>query len=128
MIVLFDGVCNFCNASINFIIDRDKAGVFKFAALQSEIGQEILAKHGITTTDYDSIIVEKDGEIYQKSNAALEIARKMDGLWKLFYGFKIIPKFIRDFFYDIVAKNRYRFLGKTDACRLPTPELRARFL
>jgi len=129
MIILFDGVCNFCNSTINFLIDRDKKGVFKFAALQSEPGREILKKHNITTlTDFDSVILEKDGKLYQKSDAALEIARSMNGLWKLLYGFKIIPKFIRDFVYDLVAKNRYRLMGKMDACRLPTPELRARFL
>lgn len=129
MIILFDGVCNFCNSTINFLIDRDKKGIFKFAALQSEPGREILKKHNIfTLTDFDSVILEKDGKLYQKSDAALEIARSMDGLWKLLYGFKILPKFIRDFVYDLVAKNRYRLMGKMDACRLPTPELRARFL
>ena len=129
MIILFDGVCNFCNASINFLIDRDKKGVFKFAALQSESGREILKKHHINAlTHFDSVMVEKNGKLYQKSDASLEIARHMDGLWKLLYGFRIVPKFIRDFIYDLVAKNRYRFMGKMDACRIPTPELRARFL
>ncbi len=128
MIILFDGVCNFCNASINFLIDRDKKSVFKFAALQSEPGKEILKKYNITFTELDSVMAEKDGKLYQKSDAALEIARNMSGGWKLLYGFKIIPRFIRDFVYDIVAKNRYRFMGKMDACRIPTPELRARFL
>lgn len=129
MIILFDGVCNFCNATINFLIDRDKKGVFRFAALQSEPGREILEKHNITlSTDFDSVIAEKDGKLYQKSDAALEIARNMNGAWKLLYGFKIVPRFIRDFVYDLIAKNRYRFMGKMDACRIPTPELRARFL
>jgi len=129
MVILFDGVCNFCNSTINFLIDRDKKGIFKFAALQSDPGREILKKHNITTlTDFDSVILEKDGKLYQKSDAALEIARNMDGLWKLLYGFKILPRFIRDFVYELVAKNRYRLMGKMDACRLPTPELRARFL
>lgn len=129
MIILFDGVCNFCNATINFLIDRDKKGVFRFAALQSEPGREILTKHHITAiTNFDSVMLEKEGKLYQKSDAALEIARNMDGLWRLLYGFRIIPKFIRDFVYDLVAKNRYRFMGKMDACRIPTPELRARFL
>ncbi|WP_337041193.1 thiol-disulfide oxidoreductase DCC family protein [Emticicia sp. 17c] len=129
MIILFDGVCNFCNATINFLIDRDKKGVFKFAALQSEAGKTVLTKHNIVSlTDFDSVMLEKDGKLYQKSDAALEIARQMDGLWKILYVFRIVPKFIRDFFYDLVAKNRYRFMGKRDACRIPTPELRARFL
>lgn len=129
MVILFDGVCNFCNATINFLIDRDRKGVFKFAALQSEPGKEILASYHINAlTDFDSVIVEKEGKLYHKSDAALEIARNMGGMWKLLYGFKIIPKFIRDFVYDLVAKNRYRFMGKMNACRIPTPELRARFL
>lgn len=128
MTVLFDGVCNFCNASINFVIDRDKKGVFKFAALQSDIGQEILKKYGLKQTNFDSIILEKEGKIYQKSDAALEIVRNMDGLWKVFYIFKIIPSFLRNPVYNLIAKNRYRIFGRTDACRIPTPELKARFL
>ena len=128
MTVLFDGVCNFCNASINFVIDRDSKGIFKFAALQSEIGQEILKKYGLKQNDFDSIILEKEGEIFQKSDAALEIARNLDGLWKICYIFKIIPSFLRNPIYDLIAKNRYRIFGRTDACRIPTPELKARFL
>ncbi len=128
MTVLFDGVCNFCNASINFIIDRDKKGIFKFAALQSEIGQEILKRYGLKQHNFDSIILEKEGKIYKKSDAALEIARNIDGLWKNFYIFKIIPSFLRNPIYDLIAKNRYRIFGRTDACRIPTPALKARFL
>lgn len=128
MTVLFDGVCNFCNASINFVIDRDSKGIFKFAALQSEIGQEILKKYSLKQNDFDSIILEKEGKIYQKSDAALEIVRNLDGLWKIFYIFKIIPSFLRNPIYDLIAKNRYRIFGRTDACRIPTPELKARFL
>ena len=128
MTILFDGVCNFCNASINFIIDRDSKGVFKFAALQSEIGQEFLKKNGLKQDNFDSIILEKNGIIYQKSDAALEIARNLDGFWKFFYVFKIIPFFLRNPIYDLVARNRYRIFGRTDACRLPTPVLKARFL
>ena len=128
MTILFDGVCNFCNASINFIIDRDKESIFKFATLQSEIGQEILRKYSLKQYDFDSVILEKEGKVYRKSDAALEIARNMDGLWKIFYIFKIIPSFLRNTIYDLIAKNRYRIFGKTDACRIPTPELKARFL
>ena len=133
MTILFDGVCNFCNASINFIIDRDSKGIFKFAALQSEVGQELLKKFGLKTNDsesrtFDSIVAIKGDKVYQKSDAALEIARRMDGIWKIFYVFKIIPAFLRNPVYDLVAKNRYRIFGRTDACRIPTPELKARFL
>lgn len=128
MNILFDGVCNFCNASINFIIDRDSKGIFKFAALQSEVGQELLKKNGLKTSDFDSIVAIEGDKVYQKSDAALEIARRMDGIWKIFYVFKIIPAFLRDPVYDLVARNRYRIFGRTDACRIPTPELKARFL
>lgn len=133
MTILFDGVCNFCNASINFIIDRDSKGIFKFAALQSEVGQELLKKFGLKTNDsesrtFDSIVAIDGYKVYQKSDAALEIARRMDGIWKIFYVFKIIPAFLRNPVYDLIARNRYRFFGKTDACRIPTPELKTRFL
>ncbi len=128
MTILFDGVCNFCNASINFIIDRDRKGIFKFAALQSEIGQELLKKFRLKTSDFDSIVALEGDKVYQKSDAALEIARKMDGIWKIFYIFKIIPAFLRNPVYDLIARNRYRFFGRTDACRIPTPELKTRFL
>lgn len=133
MTILFDGVCNFCNASINFIIDRDSKSIFKFAALQSEIGQELLRKNGLKTSDsesrtFDSIVAIEGNKVYQKSDAALEIARRMDGVWKFFYVFKIIPTFLRNPIYDFVARNRYRIFGRTDTCRIPTPELKARFL
>lgn len=128
MTILFDGVCNFCNASINFIIDRDSKGIFKFAALQSQVGQELLNKFGLKTSNFDSIVAIDGDNVYQKSDAALEIARKMDGIWKIFYVFKIIPNFLRNPIYDLVAKNRYRIFGRTDACRIPTPALKARFL
>ncbi len=128
MTILFDGVCNFCNASINFIIDRDSKGIFKFAALQSEIGQELLKKFSLKTSNFDSIVAIDGEKIYQKSDAALEIARRMDGVWQGFYVFKIIPSFLRNPVYDLVARNRYRLFGRTDACRIPTPELKARFL
>jgi predicted DCC family thiol-disulfide oxidoreductase YuxK len=129
MTILFDGVCNFCNASINFIIDRDSKSIFQFAALQSEVGQELLIKHHLKTTDFDTVILINDeNKIYQKSDAALEIARNLDGFWKMFYIFKILPSFLRNPIYDLVARNRYRIFGRTDACRIPTPELKARFL
>lgn len=128
MIVFFDGVCNLCNASVNFIIDRDEKAVFKFTSLQSEVGQKILMEHNLKQSDFDSIVLLKEGRILKKSDAALEIARNLDGFWKYFYVFSIIPKFIRDYVYDLVAKNRYRIFGKSDTCRIPTAELRERFL
>jgi predicted DCC family thiol-disulfide oxidoreductase YuxK len=127
-IILFDGVCNFCNASINFVIDHDPDKHFKFAALQSEIGQEILARFHKNTKDFDSVILLKNNQLYQKSAAALEITKHLSGFWKYLSVFKVFPPFFLNFFYDIIAKNRYRIFGKADSCRMPTPELRERFL
>ena len=127
-IVLFDGVCNFCNGSVNFIIARDSAGYFKFSPLQSEIGEELMAKHGIDKTDTDSVILIEDEQAYTHSTGALRIARKLDGIWSWTYAFRIVPRPIRDFFYKTFAKYRYRLFGRQDACMMPTPEIRARFL
>lgn len=127
-IILFDGVCNFCSGSVNFIIERDRAGYFKFAPLQSEIGERLLAKHDIDKNKTDSVILIEDEKVYTYSTAALRIARRLDGFWKYFYAFIVVPRPIRDFFYKLFAKNRYRLFGKQDACMLPTAEMRARFL
>lgn len=127
-IILFDGVCNFCNGSVNFIIERDRGKYFKFAPLQSEIGQRLLSEHGIDKTDTDSVVLIEDGKAYIRTTAALRIARKLSGAWHLFYGFIIVPSFIRDFFYKLFAKNRYKMFGKQEACMMPTPEIRERFL
>ena len=127
-IVLFDGVCNFCNATVNFVIEHDKAGYFKFAPLQSEVGEELVEKHGIDTTDTDSVIVIENERAYTHSSAALRIAKRLDGIWSLAYAFIIVPKPIRDLVYRVFAKYRYRMFGKQDACMIPTPDIRARFL
>ncbi len=127
-IVLFDGVCNFCNASVNFVIEREKAGYFKFAPLQSEIGEELVAKHGIDTSKTDSVIVVENDRAYTHSSGALRIAKRLDGLWSWAYVFVIVPKPIRDLAYRLFAKHRYRLFGRQDACMMPTPEIRARFL
>jgi predicted DCC family thiol-disulfide oxidoreductase YuxK len=127
-IVLFDGVCNFCNASVNFVIERDKSGYFKFAPLQSEIGEELVAKHGIDTADTDSVIVVENDRAYTHSSGALRIAKQLDGIWSWTYALIIVPKPIRDLAYRVFAKYRYRLFGRQDACMMPTPEIRARFL
>lgn len=127
-IILFDGVCNFCNGSVNFIIERDKANYFKFAPLQSKIGQTLLDKHGIDKFETDSVILIEDDKAYTHSTAALRVARKLDGFWKYFYIFRFVPAFIRDFAYKLFAKYRYKLFGKQDACMMPTPEIRARFI
>lgn len=127
-VVLFDGVCNFCNASINFVIERDKVGYFKFAPLQSETGQDLVARHQIDTFANDSVILIEEGKVSTHSDAALNIARRLDGIWSWFYALKAVPRFIRDPAYRLIAKNRYRLFGRRDSCMLPTAEVRARFL
>lgn len=127
-IVLFDGVCNFCNASVNFIIERDRKGYFKFAPLQSGIGEALVDKYGIDTSKTDSIIVVEDDKAYTHSTGALRIARHLDGIWSWSYVFIAVPRPIRDLFYKLFAKYRYRLFGRQDACMMPTPEIRARFL
>ncbi|AXE16407.1 hypothetical protein DR864_01020 [Runella rosea] len=126
-VILFDGVCNFCNASINFVIDRDAARRFRFASLQSDFGQRLLAENNRQLTDFDTVLLLRAGKLYEKSDAALEIARYLKG-WSWLYLFRIVPRFIRDFFYDIIAKNRYRLFGKSDSCRIPTPEEKKLFV
>ena len=125
-VILFDGVCNFCNSSINFIIEHDKKGYFKFAPLQSEIGKDLVDKFKLN--DVDSIILVENDKAYTHSTAALKFIKHLDGIWSWAYIFIIIPRPIRDFFYKLIAANRYRLFGKKEVCMMPTPEIRARFL
>ena len=127
-IVLFDGVCNFCNSSVNFIIRNDPRHRFKFAPLQSEAAQELLGKYGLNPTDLDSVVLIEKGQAFTRSTAALRIAKHLNGGWAWFSVFLVVPTSIRDFFYKLFAKNRYKLFGKTEACMMPTPELRIRFL
>jgi predicted DCC family thiol-disulfide oxidoreductase YuxK len=127
-VIVFDGVCNLCNASVDFVVRRDADGLFQLASNQSEAGEEIVKQAGVTPFEADTIVLIQDGVAYVRSTAVLRIARELGFPWKLAYGFIIIPTAIRDFFYRILAKNRYRLFGKRDACRLPTPEERSRFL
>ncbi|MBR9853956.1 MAG: thiol-disulfide oxidoreductase DCC family protein [Algicola sp.] len=128
-IILFDGVCNLCNNSVQFVIQRDKKDVFRYASLQSEIGQQLLSQRHIDTKTVDSIILIEPGvAYYTKSDAALEIAQNLGGLWKLSAVFTWIPTAIRNRIYDFIAKNRYKWFGKQESCMIPTPELKAKFL
>ena len=127
-IILFDGVCNFCNSSVNFVIDRDKKSVIKFAALQSEAGQQLLQQFNLSTSEFNSFIFIEAGTVYTASTAALKVSKYLTALWPLLYGFIIVPKFIRDGVYNWIAKNRYKWFGKKDQCMIPTPEVRNRFL
>lgn len=126
-VVLFDGVCNFCNSAVNFIIRHDDGKMFKFATLQSEVGQQMRAKYGIGE-DVDTIILVEDEQAFTHSTAGLRVARGLGGIWSLAYVFTIVPAFIRDFCYKLFAKYRYRLFGRQDACMLPTPDVRERFL
>lgn len=127
-IVLFDGVCNLCNGAVTFIIKRDSKNVFKFATLQEDPGQELIKKYGINILKTDSIILIENGKAYVKSTAALRIARSLNGVYPLLFGFMIVPNFMRNWVYDIIARNRYKWYGKRDSCMIPTPELKAKFL
>jgi len=127
-IILFDGVCNFCNFWVNFIIDRDKKDRFRLAALQSNPGQRLLSKFKLSKTDFDTFILI-DGETYfTKSTAALKIAGNLSGPLKIAGVLIFLPKIIRDFIYNIIAKNRYKFFGRKNVCRIPSREDRAKFL
>ncbi len=125
-IILFDGVCNFCNGAVNFIIRHDSEKKFRFAPLQSEIGQQLKKEHNIGD-DIDSIILVEGERAYTHSTAGLRIAKGLGGIWSVGYGFIIVPGSIRDLAYRIFAKYRYRLFGRQDACMLPTPDVRERF-
>jgi predicted DCC family thiol-disulfide oxidoreductase YuxK len=127
-IILFDGVCNLCNGAVQFVIERDKNQRFRFASLQSKTGQEYQQKAGLSLDRIDTILLVENGQIYQKSTAALRIARHLNALWSIMYIFIIVPVFIRDGIYDFIAKNRYRWFGKQDSCWMPTPDLKSLFL
>jgi predicted DCC family thiol-disulfide oxidoreductase YuxK len=127
-IILFDGVCNFCNSSVNFIIDRDSKDYFRFGALQSDEGQALLKQYGLSQTAFDTLILIEGDKIYTRSTAALRIAKKLSGSWPLFYDFIVIPAFIRDPIYAFIAKHRYKIFGKKEVCRIPTAAERARFI
>ena len=127
-LVLFDGVCNLCNASVQFIIEHDPEGNLLFCSLQSERGQGILQYLGMKTDDFDTFIFIENGQAYTRSTGVLREIRYFKGAWRFLSILRFIPSPIRDFFYNIVAGNRYRWFGKKNECWLPTPELKARFL
>ena len=127
-ILLFDGICNLCNSTIQQIIKADKNGIFRFASLQSDFGQEQLEKFDLKKDYLKTIVLIHGDKAYDRSDAALETARLLEGFWSVFYVFKIIPPFIRNAVYDFISNNRYRWFGKQESCMIPTPELKARFL
>ncbi|HWQ15765.1 MAG TPA: thiol-disulfide oxidoreductase DCC family protein [Roseiflexaceae bacterium] len=128
-IILFDGVCNLCQRSVRFIIERDERGLFRFASLQSATGRRLLAEHGLETPDEpESIVLIEGGQATTASTAALRIARRLRGAWPLLYALVVVPRPLRDAVYRFVARHRYRWFGRQETCMVPSPALRARFL
>ena len=127
-IILFDGVCNLCNFWVNFVLKRDQKNLFLFAPLQSKAGQELLSKFNLSTTDFDTFILINGDSFQTKSDAAISIASNIVGWPKILLIGKIIPRFLRNFIYDLIANNRYKIFGKRESCRVPTTDEKERFL
>ncbi|MCH7638529.1 MAG: DUF393 domain-containing protein [Bacteroidetes bacterium] len=127
-IILFDGVCNLCNHAVDFVIDRDPELVFRFASLQSHLGERLLTGFEIDTNETDSLVLIEEGRAYVCSTAALRIVRRLGKLWPAVYGLIVVPRPLRDAVYKAIARRRYRWFGRRETCRLPTPEEQARFL
>ncbi|MEP6949608.1 MAG: thiol-disulfide oxidoreductase DCC family protein [Ginsengibacter sp.] len=127
-ILLFDGVCNLCNGIVQFTIKRDSKAKFKFASLQSESGQSLLRQFGLPTDDFDSFVYISGDKCFLKSSAGLHVFKDLGGIWKIFYVFIIIPKFIRDYVYNLIAGTRYKIFGRRNTCMVPATGIRERFL
>lgn len=127
-VILFDGVCRFCNGSVNFVLRHDRAGRFRFAPLQSDPGQQLMTEYGINREKTDSFVLIEGGKPYLKSTAALRVARGLGFPWNLLGVFMILPAAVRDMVYDWIARNRYRWFGKMDACMVPDADMRSKFL
>jgi predicted DCC family thiol-disulfide oxidoreductase YuxK len=127
-VILFDGVCNFCNGAVNFTIKKDKHKTIRFAALQSDIGKTMLQQFGLPENDLRSFLFIENGKLYNRSTAVLRVCRYLKGLWPLCYGFIIVPAFIRNAVYDLIARNRYKWFGQKEECMIPTADIKARFL
>ena len=127
-IILFDGMCNLCSSSVQFIIKRDKKKLFRFASLQSSYGQKVSEQFGLPANEMKSFVLVKNGQLYSRSTAALLVAKELSGGWPLLSAFMILPPALRNPVYNLVAKNRYNWFGKKTECWLPSQELRERFL
>jgi predicted DCC family thiol-disulfide oxidoreductase YuxK len=130
-VILFDGHCNLCSGSVRFVIRRDPRAQFRFASLQGDAARRLCAEAGIpaaAAAEPDSIVLLVDGRALERSDAALAIAARLGFPWRLLAALRVVPRPIRDAAYRFVARNRYRWFGRTDACMVPTPELRARFI
>lgn len=126
--LLFDGVCNLCNASVQWVIEHDPDGIFRFASLQSEVGQAFLKKFDLPTEELNTVVLVDGEKAYTRSDVPFRIFTKLGGWWRLLTVFFIVPRPVRNAVYDWVAGNRYRWFGKKDECWLPTPDLKKRFL
>ncbi len=127
-IVLFDGVCNLCTGFVQFLIPRDPEGQFKFASLQSDVGEQLLAEHDLDTKRLDSIVLVDGDDVYVKSSAVIRIASRLGGVYALARPLRFLPRVLRDWGYNVVAANRYRVFGKKDQCMMPTEDIQSRFL
>jgi predicted DCC family thiol-disulfide oxidoreductase YuxK len=127
-IFLFDGVCGFCSASVDFILKHDKKDAFRFAALQTEVGKKLIREYGLDPEKTDTAVVITGGRAYLRSDAGLMICKMLGGGWALLHAFWIVPRFIRDIVYRIIARNRYTWFGKKESCRMPTASEREKFL
>jgi predicted DCC family thiol-disulfide oxidoreductase YuxK len=127
-IILFDGVCNLCNSSVQFILKRDRRGKFRFASLQGPAGQALLQRSGLPANHLDSFVLVENNKVYTRSSGALRVLWLLGGAWSLLYSLMIIPRPVRDGVYDWVARHRYRWFGKEESCWLPRPEWKSRFL
>jgi predicted DCC family thiol-disulfide oxidoreductase YuxK len=127
-IILFDGVCNLCNGLVKFIIRRDREGKIRFAHLQSGYAQTLLKEYSLNPDDMDTVVYISDDRYFLKSSAILRLLNDLGKGWRFFYGFKIIPRFIRDFLYDLIAGSRYKIFGRRDSCMAPSPDIAKRFL
>ncbi len=127
-VILYDGVCNLCNGSVNFIIAHDPEAKFKFAPMQDPAGKALLEKYNLQHIDLSTFVLIEDGQVYFRSTAWMRIMRQLDGAWPLLSGFALVPRFIRDGVYDLIGSNRYRLFGKKEVCMIPTPDIKARFI
>lgn len=126
-LVIYDGVCNFCNGAVAFILKRDKAERFTFSPMQSEYAQEVIAQYEVDTVGIDTFMLVKNGQLFLWSDAALEIAKDLSGLWFVFGVFRILPRTLRDFFYKTFARNRIKLFGGTQQCQIPDKKVLERF-
>ena len=127
-IILFDGVCNLCSGFVQFVVPRDPEGQFRFASLQSEVGKELLAEHGLPTDELESIVLIEGDDCYVKSGAVIRIATLLGGVYAALAPFRVVPRAIRDRIYDFVAEHRYDWFGKKDQCMMPDGDVQARFI